>query len=198
MNPQPAAFIDRDGTINIEVHDLNRVEQLYLIPRAGEAIARLNQAGYPVIVITNQSAIARGLLTETGLSAIHRELKRQLSAYNASIDAIYHCPHHPDGRDNCTCRKPAPGMILRAASEHNIDLAGSIMIGDNATDLEAGWNAGCRAALVRTGSGENALTKIDRQTRDRISHIGNDLFDVVEELIDASCNDQRPLHSNAK
>ena len=79
MNAQPAAFIDRDGTINIEVHYLNRVEQLQLIPRAGEAIARLNQAGYPVIVITNQSAIGRGLLTETGLAEIHRELKRQLS-----------------------------------------------------------------------------------------------------------------------
>ena len=184
MNAKPAAFIDRDGTINIEVHYLNRVEQLQLIPRAGEAIARLNQAGYPVIVITNQSAIGRGLLTETGLSEIHRELKHQLSAYNASIDAIYHCPHHE--RDNCTCRKPAPGMILRAANEHNIDLAGSIMIGDNATDLEAGWNAGCRAALVRTGSGEDALKKIDRQTRDRISYIGNDLFDVVEEFLNIS------------
>lgn len=183
MNPQPAAFIDRDGTINIDTHYLNRAEQFQLIPRAGEAIARLNQAGYPVIVITNQSAIARGLLTETGLSAIHRELKHQLSAHNASINAIYHCPHHPDGKDNCTCRKPAPGMILRAASEHNIDLAGSIMIGDNATDLEAGWNAGCRAALVRTGLGEEILTKIDQKTRDRISHIGNDLFDVVEWML---------------
>ena len=181
MNAQPAAFIDRDGTINIEVHYLNRVEQLQLIPRAGEAIARLNQAGYPVIVITNQSAIGRGLLTETGLAEIHRELKRQLAAHNASIDAIYHCPHHE--KDSCTCRKPAPGMILRAASEHNIDLAGSIMIGDNATDLEAGWHAGCRAALVRTGSGEDALKKIDQQMRDHISYIGRDLFDVVDRML---------------
>ena len=109
---KPAAFIDRDGTINIEVHDLNRVEQLQLIPRAGEAIARLNQAGYPVIVITNQSAIARGLLTETGLRAIHRELKRQLSACNATIDAIYHCPHHPDGRDNCNLPQTRAGHDL--------------------------------------------------------------------------------------
>ena len=183
MNAQPAAFIDRDGTINIGVHYLNRVEQLQLIPRAGEAIARFNQAGYPVILITNQSAIGRGLLTETGLAEIHDELKHQLSAFNATIDAIYHCPHHPDGKDNCTCRKPAPGMILRAANEHNIDLAGSIMIGDNATDLEAGWNAGCRAALVRTGCGEDALKKIDQQTRDRISYIGRDLFDVVNRIL---------------
>lgn len=76
-------------------------------------------------------------------------------------------------------------MILRAASEHNIDLAGSIMIGDNATDLEAGWNAGCRAALVRTGSGENALAEIDRQTRNRISYIGRDLFDVIDQMLNA-------------
>ena len=183
MNAKPAAFIDRDGTINVDVHYLNRVEQLQIIPRAGEAIARLNQAGYPVIIITNQSAIGRGLLTETGLSEIHNELKHQLSAFNASIDAIYYCPHHPDGKDNCTCRKPAPGMILRAASEYNINLAGSIMIGDNATDLEAGWNAGCRAALVRTGCGEDALKKTDQQTRDRISYIGRDLFEIVNRML---------------
>ena len=183
MNARPAAFIDRDGTINIDTHYLNRAEQIQLIPRAGEAIARLNQAGYPVIIITNQSAIARGILTETGLRAIHRELKRQLSAHNATIDAIYYCPHHPDGKDNCTCRKPAPGLILRAASEHNIDLAGSIMIGDKATDLEAGWHAGCGAALVSTGLGEDALTEIDQQTRDRISYIGNDLFDVIDQML---------------
>ena len=180
---KPAAFIDRDGTINIDTHPLNRVEHLQLIPRAGEAIARLNRAGYPVIVITNQSAIARGLLTESALSEIHDALKHQLSAFNASIDAIYHCPHHPESGSSCHCRKPKPGMILRAASEQKIDLAGSIMIGDNATDLEAGWNAGCRSALVRTGFGEDVLTKINDKMRHRISYIGRDLFDVVNWML---------------
>jgi|ETNmetMinimDraft_13_1059891.scaffolds.fasta_scaffold155555_1 D-glycero-D-manno-heptose 1,7-bisphosphate phosphatase len=182
---KPAALIDRDGTININTHHLNRVEDLQLIPGAGEAIAHLNSADYPVIIITNQSVIARGLLTEIGLTEIHEELKRQLSAYNASIDAIYHCPHHPDFGDGaiCDCRKPAPGMIFQAANEHNIDLACSIMIGDSLTDVEAGWNAGCRGALVRTGSGENVLGKIDDNTRDRIDYIGDDLSDVVNWIL---------------
>lgn len=182
---KPAALIDRDGTININTHHLNRVEDLQLISGAGEAIARLNNAGYPVIIITNQSAIARGLLTEEGLVEIHGKLKHQLSAHNASIDGIYHCPHHPDYGDCaiCDCRKPAPGMLLQTANEHNIDLACSIMIGDSLTDVEAGWNAGCRAALVRTGSGENVLTKIDDNTRDRIDYIGNDLSDVVNWIL---------------
>ncbi len=182
---QPAAFIDRDGTINVDSGYLNRPEHLRLIPRAGQAIARLNRAGYPVIVITNQSAIARGLLTESGLSEIHAALARQLSAFNASLQAIYHCPHHPDYGDHtsCDCRKPEPGMILRAAREQNIDLAGSIVIGDNATDLKAGWRAGCRSALVRTGCGEDVLTQLDTQTRHRISYIGRDLFDVVDWML---------------
>lgn len=186
---KPAALIDRDGTINVNTHHLNRVEDLQLIPGAGEAIARLNQADWPVIVITNQSAIARGILTESGLSDIHTELKSQLASFNASIDAIYHCPHHPDFGDHtiCDCRKPEPGMILRASIEQNIDLAGSIMIGDNITDVQAGWQAGCRSALVRTGSGNDVLETIDSNTRDRISFIGNDLLDVVNWML----NDER-------
>lgn len=182
---KPAALIDRDGTININTHHLNRVEDLKLIPGAGEAITRLNSAGYPVIIITNQSAIARGLLTESGLAEIHEKLKEQLSAYSATIDGIYHCPHHPDYGDRavCDCRKPSPGMILKAANEHNIDLACSIMIGDNLTDVEAGWNAGCRGALVRTGSGKNILTQIDDDTRNRIDYIGDDLSDVVNWIL---------------
>jgi len=182
---KPAALIDRDGTININTHHLNRVEDLQLIPGAGQAIARLNKAGYPVIIITNQSAIARGILTESGLSDIHDELKNQLSKFDASIDATYHCPHHPKFGDRtvCDCRKPEPGMILRAGIEQNIDLAGSIMIGDNITDVQAGWNAGCRGALVRTGSGENVLSKIDDKTRNRISYVGNDLLDVVNWML---------------
>lgn len=177
----PAVFIDRDGTINVNVHHLRRVEDLELIPGADKAIAKLNAAGYIVIVITNQSAIARGLLTESGLAEIHTELKSRLAKCNATINAIYHCPHHPEYGEciTCNCRKPNPKMILRAAKDHNLDLTRSFMIGDSLSDLQAGWNAGCQSALVRTGYGEDVLARINEQTRKQISHIGNDLLDVT-------------------
>ena len=182
---QPAAFIDRDGTINVNVHHLHRVEDLQLISGAAQAIAKLNTAGYAVIIITNQSAIARGLLTEQGLTEIHTELKHQLAQQNATINAIYHCPHHPDHGEKiiCTCRKPKPHMLQQAAADHNLDLSQSFMIGDSLTDLQAGWNAGCQSALVRTGYGEEVWNNADDQTRDRISYFGKDLLDVTNWIL---------------
>lgn len=184
---RPAVFLDRDGTINVDVHHLRRAEDLCLIPGAGAAIARLNAAEYAVVVVTNQSVVARGLASEGDLSAIHAELRRQLSAHNAVLDGIYHCPHHPDYGDPpvvCDCRKPAPGMLLRASVEHGIDLARSIMVGDNLTDLQAGWAAGCRCALVRTGYGEQTLAQMDAETRSRIGYVGKDLADVVGWILE--------------
>jgi len=182
---QPAVFIDRDGTINVNVHHLNCVEDLQLIPNAAEAIAKLNTAGYPVIIITNQSAIARGLLTEEGLTEIHTELKSILASQHASINGIYHCPHHPDYGEKiiCDCRKPKPNMLQRAAQEHNLDLSRSFMIGDSYSDLLAGWNAGCQSALVRTGYGEQVISKANTENTQKISYIGDDLLDVVNWII---------------
>lgn len=183
---RPAIFIDRDGTINVNVHHLHRVEDLTLIPGAGKAIAQLNRANYAVIIITNQSAIARGLLTEKGLSDIHTALKRILVTENATIDGIYHCPHHPEYGDKviCKCRKPKPGMLQQAARDHDLDLSQSFMIGDSLSDLQAGWHAGCSSALVRTGYGEDVLTSIDETTRNHICYIGNNLLDVVHWITD--------------
>lgn len=182
---QPAVFIDRDGTINVNVHHLHRVEDLQLIPNAAQAIAQLNAAHYPVIIITNQSAIARGLLTEEGLTKIHTELKHILASQNASVTDIYHCPHHPDYGDKiiCDCRKPKPNMLQRAAQEHNIDLSRSFMIGDSYSDLLAGWNAGCQSCLVRTGYGEDVIAKTNAENTQKISYIGNDLLDVVHWIM---------------
>ncbi|MDA0711354.1 MAG: D-glycero-beta-D-manno-heptose 1,7-bisphosphate 7-phosphatase [bacterium] len=179
---RPAVFLDRDGTINVNVHHLHRVEDLQLIPGSVEAIAILNAAGYAVVVITNQSAIARGLLTEDGLSEIHRELKRLLSRQHAVIDAIYHCAHHPDygERIACDCRKPSPNMLLTAAKDNGLDLSCSFMVGDNLSDLESGWRAGCRSALVRTGHGNQVLKNADEPTRNQISYVGSDLLDVAK------------------
>lgn len=183
----PAVFIDRDGTINVNVHHLHRVEDLQLIPGAAQAIATLNTAGYPVIIITNQSAIARGLLTEQGLTHIHTELTHQLAKQNATLNGIYHCPHHPDYGEKvtCACRKPNPQMLQQAAADHNLDLTRSFMVGDSLSDLQAGWNAGCQSALVRTGYGKQVLSQVDEHTHNRITYIGDDLLDVAHWIVKA-------------
>ena len=115
-----AIFLDRDGTINVEVNYLSRPEDVQLLPGVGQAMARLRAAGYQLVVITNQSAVARGMITEADLADIHRELQRQLGDAGAEVDGIYYCPHHPEHgnppyRRDCTCRKPAPGLLQQAA-----------------------------------------------------------------------------------
>lgn len=156
---RPAVFLDRDGTIIDDVDYLTRPDQIRLIPGAAAAIRRLNHAGWIVVVVTNQSAVARGMLTEAGLAEIHARLDELLAAEGARIDGYYYCPHHPEAanaayRRVCECRKPAPGMLLQAAREMRLDLEASVMIGDSLRDLEAGKAAGCKTLmLVRTGHG---------------------------------------------
>lgn len=148
MTLRPAVFLDRDGTLNIDRSYLTRPEQMQLLPGVGAAVARLRSAGFACIVVTNQSALARGMMTEADLRAVHAEMNRQLHGDGALLDAIYHAPHMVDHPD----RKPAPGMLLRAAADLQIDLAASWMIGDSPRDVLAGQNAGCRGCiLVRTG-----------------------------------------------
>ncbi|MDP6778057.1 MAG: D-glycero-beta-D-manno-heptose 1,7-bisphosphate 7-phosphatase [Candidatus Latescibacteria bacterium] len=186
--PRPAVFLDRDGTINEEVDYLTRVEDMRLLPGAAEAIARLREAGFTVVVVTNQSAVARGMMAEAQLVEIHEEMRRQLAAGDAEVDAICYCPHHPDHgeppyRQDCSCRKPKPGLLHRAAEELGIDLSRSVMIGDKTIDLETGWNAGCRSILVRTGYGEEALAEMDRESRDRIAFVAGDLLEAADWLL---------------
>ena len=155
---RPAVFLDRDGTITREVDYLRRVEDLRLLPHAADAIRRLNEADMPVVVTTNQSGIARGMLTEKDLTAINDALQKRLAARGAHLDAIYFCPHHPEVgrppyRRRCRCRKPAPGMLLRAAQDLDLDLTRSFAVGDSERDLLAGRKAGCRTVLVLTGYG---------------------------------------------
>ena len=152
-------FLDRDGVLIEEVEYLARPEQIRLIPGAAAAVRRANRAGWRVVVVSNQSGVARGLFPESVLSDIHRTISARLfEEAGAVIDGFYYCPHHPtEGqggyRMECECRKPKPGMLLRAAGELGIDLAESWMIGDRLTDLQAGAAAGCRTILVRTGYG---------------------------------------------
>ncbi len=153
-----AVFLDRDGTIIQQVELMCQVSKLRLLPGAAEAIRLFNQENLPVIIVTNQPVIARGICTEHEVELIHDELKRRLLNKGARIDAIYFCPHHPNAtlekyRVKCSCRKPEPGMILRAAHEQRVDLGRSVMIGDTTQDVLAGARGGTRTILVRTGHG---------------------------------------------
>ena len=153
-----AVFLDRDGTINVEKEYLHRVGDFELIPVAGEAVRLLNDAGFLVIVVTNQSGIGRGYYDEAALEEVHRHMELELARFGASVDACYFCPHHPlhgigDYRKECACRKPLPGMLLQAAEDWAIDLSASFIVGDKVADVEAGLMAGCLPLLVRTGYG---------------------------------------------
>jgi len=153
-----AVFLDRDGTINVEKDYLSRVEDFVFIPGAPQAIRALKEAGFLVIVVTNQSGVARGYYGAAEVERLHNHIQTTLAGYGTTIDAYYYCPHHPlEGvgqyRVDCDCRKGRPGMLLRAAREHDIDLTRSYMIGDKAADAEAGQAAGCTPILVLTGYG---------------------------------------------
>jgi D-glycero-D-manno-heptose 1,7-bisphosphate phosphatase len=169
MSLRPGVFLDRDGTVIEERHFLSRPDDVVLLTTAGETIARLNSLGIPVAVVTNQSGIARGYFSEDRIVEVHARLDELLAPFGARIDSYQYCPHHPvEGigtyRIDCECRKPKPGMLIRAAGELGIDLSKSLMVGDRLGDLEAGANAGCHSALVRTGYGMQTALDFDRQS----------------------------------
>lgn len=148
-----AVFLDRDDTILADPGYLADPGAVELLPGAGEALASLRRAGYKLVVVTNQSGIARGLLDEATLAAVNDELRRRLAEHSVRLDGIYYCPYHPEGtvegyvRDS-DLRKPRPGMLRRAAEELDLDLAASWMVGDSVRDVEAGRRAGCRTVLL--------------------------------------------------
>jgi D,D-heptose 1,7-bisphosphate phosphatase len=155
-----AVFLDRDGTLNVEVNRLRSVDQFELIPGAADAVRSLNRAGFLTVVVTNQAVIARGDCSEADLEQIHDKLESLLGEHDAYLDAIYYCPHHPDCgspgeraelKIECDCRKPGTAMIERAASDFPILMKDSWMIGDTTVDLQTAQNAGIRSILVRTG-----------------------------------------------
>jgi D-glycero-D-manno-heptose 1,7-bisphosphate phosphatase len=160
-----AVFLDRDGTINIEREFLHRPEEFHFIPGAVQAIRLLKEAGFRVIVVTNQSGIARGYFDDAAVNRLHRYMDGELIRFGASIDAYYFCPHHPEYSNDengkaCGCRKPLPGMLLNATADFSLDLAASFIIGDKLADVQAGLNAGCRPLLVRTGYGAEEAAKL--------------------------------------
>ena len=156
-NKQKAIFLDRDGTINKYVGFLRKIDEFELLPGVEEAIKKINESGYLAIVVTNQPVIARGEVTVEELNEIHKKLETELGYEGAYIDGLYYCPHHPhkgyegeipELKIDCECRKPKPGMLLKAAEDFNIDLSQSWMIGDGENDVKAGKAAGCKTALI--------------------------------------------------
>jgi D-glycero-D-manno-heptose 1,7-bisphosphate phosphatase len=159
---RPAAFLDRDGTIIEHVHYLTDPNLVRLLPGAAEAIRALRDAGFACVVVTNQSAIGRGMLTEEGLALIHDEMDRQLAAEGTAVDAIYYCTEAPVDDDRTVVehpdRKPGPGMLFRAAEGLGLDLDASWMVGDLVSDVLAGVNAGCRGSVLLTAGEEAAAS----------------------------------------
>ena len=179
---QRAVFLDRDGTINVEKEYLYRIADFEFIPGATEAVRMLNEAGFLVVVVTNQSGVARGYYTEEDVENLHRHISGELDKSGARVDAWLYCPHHPDGRGSYAlprnCRKPLPGMLREAARRYDIDLEASIMIGDKLADVSAGRAAGCATVLVRTGYGAE-----DEQCLPSGTEVFDNLLEAVKSLV---------------
>lgn len=160
-NKQKAIFLDRDGTINKYVGFLRNIDDFELIDGVAEAIRKINESGYLAVVVTNQPVVARGEVSFEELEEIHNKMETLLGKEGAYLDAIYYCPHHPhkgyegerpELKIDCDCRKPKPGMLLKAAVDFNIDLSRSWMVGDGENDIQAGINAGCKTVLLSNGN----------------------------------------------
>jgi D-glycero-D-manno-heptose 1,7-bisphosphate phosphatase len=153
---QRAVFVDRDGTLIRDVGHLCRVDQLEILPRVPEALRLLKAGGFKVVVVTNQSVIARGRLTEAQLGEIHRHLFGHLARLGGEVDGVYYCPHHPTEGTGpytmvCDCRKPEPGLVRRAAAELGLAVPGSYVVGDQLTDMELAVRSGARGLWIRPG-----------------------------------------------
>jgi D-glycero-D-manno-heptose 1,7-bisphosphate phosphatase len=188
VSVRPAVFADRDGTLTEEVGYVNHPGRLRLLPRSAEAIRRLNQAGVAAVVVTNQAGIARGYFSEEVLHAVNRTLVSRLREAGAELDGLYVCPHHPtEGvppwRTDCDCRKPKPGLLLRAAEELGLDLHASTFISDKASDLAVAPAVGARAVLVLTGYGLGEWEYRRETFPVKPDHVAGDLLDAVEWVL---------------
>lgn len=188
MPLRPAVFLDRDGTINEQMGYINHISRFQLLPGVGAAIARLNAQGMPVVVVTNQSGLARGYFPVALLEAVHEKMHRQLAEDGAHIDALYLCPHHPEAKEacyrlHCDCRKPKTGLLERAAREMVLDLPRSYVIGDRWSDLRCGAAVGATTILVRTGYGRGDASYIGPTQTVQPDFVAEDLREAVDWLL---------------
>ncbi len=191
-----AAFLDRDGTLNEDVDFLRTPEEVRMIPGAAGAVRRLNDLDFIVCVISNQSGVARGFLTEADLLPVHARIGHELVSEGARVDRFYYCPHHPTkGRPPynivCSCRKPAPGMLKQGEQDFGLDLPRSFVIGDRIVDVQAGMAVGATTVLVLTGYGKIALEEC---RRDNVSpdHVAPSLVEAVDFVVQNVSTHSRP------
>lgn len=179
-----AVFLDKDGTIIEDVGYMNSPQQIKFLPGSIEAIKMLNETGFKVVVISNQAGVARGLVTEDMLQTIDKVLHRGILNGGAHLDGIYYCPHHPEHgvypyKQVCECRKPHPGLIKKAQHDLQIDLSQSYMIGDKATDIEAGKGAGTKTIFILTGCGKEEREKLESPP----NHTAENLLEAVRWIL---------------
>lgn len=188
-----AVFIDRDGTLSEEIGYVNHVSRFRLLPRSAEAIKKLNDAGVAAVIITNQAGVARGYFPEERILEVHNRMEELLADGGAKLDGIYYCPHHPSAgeppyRADCDCRKPKPGLLLRAAKELDIDIKNSYMIGDKFSDVELAHNAGCKGILTLTGYGRGEWEYNREEAGVTPDFVAEDILDAVDWILkDLGC-----------
>ena len=185
---RPAVFIDRDGTINEQMGYINHLSRFHLLPGVAEAIRLLNKNDFLVIIITNQSGVARGYFTMELLHEVHSLMIETLRRDGANIDAVFFCPHYPGGKVpeysyECDCRKPRTGLIDQARDAFDIDMSGSYLVGDHTTDLELAHRCNLEGIMVRTGYGMGEISYILQQISIKPCYIAEDLLDAVKWII---------------
>lgn len=185
---KPAVFLDRDGTINEQMGYINHIDRFHLLEGVPDAIRRLNIAGIPVVVVTNQSGLARGYFPESLLEEVHRKMELLLADDNAHIDGIFVCPHHPEAKEakfrvDCDCRKPKNGLFVRAARELELDLARSYVVGDRWSDLKAAASCGAKGILVLTGYGRGDYEYIGPQQQIQPHYVAENLQEAVDWIL---------------
>ena len=188
MKQRAAVFLDRDGTINEQMGYINHISRFVLLPGVGEAIRRLNEHDMPVVVVTNQSGLARGYFPAGLLDEVHEKMERELAVAGAHIDGLYVCPHHPEAKEEqyrktCTCRKPKIGLLEQAAEDLNLDLAASFMVGDRWSDLKCGVRAGATSILVLTGYGRGDYQYIGPGRDVQPAMVASDLKAAVDWIL---------------
>ena len=175
---EKVVFLDRDGVISKDSPDhIKSWDEFHFLPNAKEGIKLLNDHGFHIVLITNQSVIARGMVTVEGLELIHNNMKMEIEKYGGKIEKIYYCPHHPD--EGCDCRKPKPGMLLRAIKENNIDPTKSFMVGDRMMDVEVGKKVGCKTVIIPSELGQREM----RESSIKPDYVTKDLLDTSKWII---------------
>lgn len=176
-----AIFLDRDGVLcEDRVDYVKSWDEFIFIPTAAEAIRKINAAGLPIFVVTNQSGVSRGVFTHETVEQIHTTMQNSLRAQGAHVDAFYFCPH--TDADQCGCRKPKAGMLRQAAKEHGIDLSRSFMVGDALRDIQAATSAGVTPILVKTGRGSSQMTQIEDPSQ-QPARISEDVLEAVDYIL---------------